>query len=48
MIIYYRGSGDYPELVELQAEVSKLKINLEKVIIFCLLLSLSYYHYCYH
>ena len=31
-ITYYRGSGDYPELVELQAEVSKLKLHLEKVI----------------
>ena len=31
IIIYFRGSGDYPELVELQAEVSKLKLNLEKV-----------------
>ena len=27
------GSGDYPELVDLQAEVSKLKLDLEKVII---------------
>ena len=31
VIIYFRESGDYPELVELQAEVSKLKLHLEKV-----------------
>ena len=33
VVLYCRGSGDYPELVDLQAEVSKLKLDLEKVII---------------
>ena len=32
-MMLYSGSGDYPELVDLQAEVSKLKLDLEKVII---------------
>ena len=35
----FRGSCDVPELVELQTEVAKLKVDLEKVLyILCVLL----------
>ena len=33
-MLCHRGSGDYPELIDLQAEVSKLKLDLEKVMIY--------------